>query len=490
MKKIVALFVALGLVLALFGCAAVEPSSETPAAEEPVTTTTPPPLPPREGAVMPPLQGGPMLYMFNAAEPYGYFPSEYDGSPWPRFHIGLVNDMGEVVTEPRYTFARYAHDAYGRVIGVFAYIERKLTWYTLDGTATIKPFEVAWAESVLNGRYWIVRTRGHGMGSFSIDDGTRDGLYNVEEERFVIEPTDGLQLVGYSGVVFGAQRETESFDSAFLHSFRWNPEDGSRMEYPEGWHVQGYNSETGQYRMVERGEQFEYGSRIFFVDRDMNLLDIEDEIGLGERRGNLWVLHNSLLDSQRDVIHAAQVGQSFVNLYDRIRPGDHGTGPGLVALMDNDRNILEAWCTQTGEPFNMQAHGNGPWISQDGWGGAYRAQNGAWQAIIPSRFLDIPPMEGGVAFIIAVTQAGAIIRVGREEQSRFAETRAIAVDWYGNEADHPLLRFFDNENIWLSFRVAGEQGPNYFWVEHDGQRGFINTNGEWLFIHNEQEAHS
>jgi len=55
------------------------------------------------------------------------------------------------------------------------------------------------------------------------------------------------------------------------------------------------------------------------------------------------------------------------------------------------------------------------------------------------------------------------------------------VDWDGQPyADCPLSPFFGA----LTYHNAGDQGPHYYWVELEGQRGYINTAGDWLFIDN------
>lgn len=66
----------------------------------------------------------------------------------------------------------------------------------------------------------------------------------------------------------------------------------------------------------------------------------------------------------------------------------------------------------------------------------------------------------------------------------------FALDWEGNPyPDCPMEQFSDSATFdsdasgrYLHFPTAGEQGPYYYWVEHDGKRGYINASGEWLFV--------
>lgn len=76
-----------------------------------------------------------------------------------------------------------------------------------------------------------------------------------------------------------------------------------------------------------------------------------------------------------------------------------------------------------------------------------------------------------------------ILRLSMEVENYFSYHRYIAIDWAGKQIDHPLLRFCDENH--LSYSNAGEQGPRYFWVEQDGKRGYINEQGEWLFVDGE-----
>ena len=63
----------------------------------------------------------------------------------------------------------------------------------------------------------------------------------------------------------------------------------------------------------------------------------------------------------------------------------------------------------------------------------------------------------------------------------------FAVDWNGKRIKSPLAPYFegiDFETPNEVFPAAGPQGPNYYWVETKGKRGYVNTKGEWLFVDN------
>jgi len=76
----------------------------------------------------------------------------------------------------------------------------------------------------------------------------------------------------------------------------------------------------------------------------------------------------------------------------------------------------------------------------------------------------------------------------------YTEPMFFAIDWDGNlYPDCPLQLYYDSVKLdtgvlgvrltySYSWSIAGPQGPNYYWVEHNGQRGYIDTAGNWLFI--------
>ena len=67
------------------------------------------------------------------------------------------------------------------------------------------------------------------------------------------------------------------------------------------------------------------------------------------------------------------------------------------------------------------------------------------------------------------------------DETFIEHVETFAIDWDGNRiSDCPLEPYFDS--LGSMPITAGEQDPNYFWVEHDNKRGYINTKGVWLFV--------
>jgi len=106
-----------------------------------------------------------------------------------------------------------------------------------------------------------------------------------------------------------------------------------------------------------------------------------------------------------------------------------------------------------------------------------KLKDGKWTTLDLRQFIK-PDVEDYCATYMVVTEDWVIVATGPAYESMALE-EIFAVDWTGNRIeDCPLMPFISQN--WL--RSAGEQGPNYFWVEHEGKRGYVNTKGEWLFV--------
>jgi len=510
-KRLLAIGLALAL-LALVACG-VPPAPNT----GPTEATAPPPLPARDGAVMPPPQGGPMLYAFRAAEPFEYRENGHDTGPHPVFHYGLVNDMAEVVAPPRYEIVEYIHDAYGRITGLLAFAGRAVTRYTLDGTANPLPFTATGVQPLLDGRHWIAFGVGEAdeLGPRTHDVLTQNGVFDTETETFVIPPTDGLDIWARDGVVIANQYEANDFGSPLVRSFLWNPEDGSERAFPEGWRCQGFFPETGWFEMVAFSD--EGGFEIFIVDDNMNVvpyLRTEWHIDESFGGGNFIVVRNmyndfettwvdrngefsdlrfdmiqrwnrcyiawsdghrwdggtpTLLDGQLNVLHEAQEGEEFIALFDAI-DRQHDDIPKMIVLQDESGTVLNVWDAQTGLEFEGQS---GRWLGGDG---VYVLEDGEWLVINSAQFRE---GDEDASWIVLVTEQGMIIQLAQEGETAWLSMRHIAIDWQGNPTEHPLQPFFEDGS--LALRLDNPAAP-FFWIEGETQRGFVDKYGEWLFI--------
>lgn len=521
MKRIIATLIVLGLMFMLFACGAGETTGgatteasaielENSNADEPAASVNSH----INGAVMPPLQGGSMLYTFPSAKSYDVVQS--DEGNYRVYHLGIVNDLGEVLSEPQYTYVKYSHGEDGSVNGLFAQKGKEFTWYDLDGTSKKLPFQAAKVQAIQNGRYWIVSRLGLTGDSFSLEEGVCDGLYDTQAEKFIFPPKDGLNLFSSGGLIFGNQYETSSFDSKRVRGFQWDPADNSTREFPMKWRCYGYFPETGWYEMVENYSTG--GFELYIVDQNMEIVpELRTDWHIDERFDggnhlvvrsrsddsmNTWVnsggtfsklLYDqiqryercyiawkdgscwsggtpTLFDDKLKIVHEAQNGETIVML------SDFQSNSEMIVLMDKESRIQKAWDPRTCKEINLKSK-SGCWFNNES---AYILENGRWRTIDPAQYCDKAKGEDG-AWFCQVTEDGFIIRLAVLKEGVYAtEERYIAVDWNGKPTNHPLLRFYKNGN---KMSDAGEQGPNYFWAEQDGARGYVNEKGEWLFKH-------
>ena len=180
---------------------------------------------------------------------------------------------------------------------------------------------------------------------------------------------------------------------------------------------------------------------------------------------------------------------------DIIRPFD-GPTKGYVLL--DERQQVKASCDAYGKPllvsdtaYILSTVVNYPWC--------YKLKNGVWQSLnlkpygLRQDFGDYFFQE---AVVLAVCDDFLWINgwhdCAMEEQpwDEYTPSEFFALDWDGNPyPDCPMEPFSDNFTFssdasgrYVHYITAGEQGPYYYWVEHNGQRGYINTAGDWLFI--------
>jgi len=448
MRKILALQAALALLLSLASCEWFTKTTD----DDTTTTTTAAGTP--SDPVMPPLQGGPMLYAFKGKTPYRTAYSEYDGEYYPVYPIGLCNQDGKLVTPPVLHSAEYIYDEAGeRVIGLAAVKDREISIYALDGSSRVLPCEGYRIDVYPGGRYATVYTA-EGMvwdGGESIEDPLRDGIIDLKENKYVVEPAVGL-LVQYNdaGIVFGYQHDTtdatgnETAQWAFR--FRNESAGGSIVELPLSLgRVQEYYPETGWFGAMHMEGEWEHR----YYDADLQLIpsmsgwsaEYWDGFGGGEY---LALYNHRDYPNQSALVNRA--GEIFFDTTLKPPPPDD-TDPNRPALPD------------------LMAH-----FPADAKPGDYGMENGA------------EPMAYAVLtcddFIVAYAYF-----VIEPYWSEHVET--FAVDWQGNKlADCPLAPYFDSLG-WF-YNTAGEQGPHYLWIEiEDGgsaKRGYINLKGEWVFV--------
>jgi len=537
MQKILALLAALAILFSLSSCSRFTKNPDdatTTTAASPLDPATPD-TPPAAAPPMAPLQGGPMLYTFYGREAYTSRIGMESGEEYPVYPIGLIDQDGKLVSAPVYHNVEYIYDEAGqRVIGLAAVRNREITIYELDGASRVLPVEGYRIEAYPGGRYATVYTA-EGMewhGESYAGDPKRDGIYDLKNDKFAVEPKDG-QMLNYKrgGVVMGYQYEGEALENQTAQ-WAFFCADESILDLPMALRrIQDYYPETGWFGGIwmERPgwdwPSYGYESRVY--DENLNVIkslsgwSIDYE---GFKGGNWCMIYNNnafpgvstwvnregeisqqayesiysvgscflagniaswqdkkgvLLDAELNVLCKSQPGERFVVLW---RPPFGETKDGIL-LLDSDGKVKDSYGPD-GKPLDMS--GFRYWSDMDaGVDGMYATLNGQLIALDLTQFYPEPKQghEGGERYAraIAACEDYIVIETGVHwYEGGPAVYDTFAIDWQGNRLDScPLAPFFGL----LTYQTAGDQGPGYFWIEReDGKRGYINTKGEWLFI--------
>ena len=182
--------------------------------------------------VMPSLQGGDMLYPTFAGR---------DG--WGGSKVGLINARGETVAPRVYDELRYVTDAEeATVTGLLAgRVDPKeeacrWTYYALDGSVLAEPGHAGYMNPLPGGHYAEIGRTYHEVGG---DEDTRDlsgGLWDLRENKQVLEPAYGQELSQIAEdrfFVITRRYDPETWDSVFSDPCIFNAKTGERGPAPE-----------------------------------------------------------------------------------------------------------------------------------------------------------------------------------------------------------------------------------------------------------------
>ena len=178
----------------------------------------------------------------------------------------------------------------------------------------------------------------------------------------------------------------------------------------------------------------------------------------------------TILDADKNLLYTIKPGEKIVVLY----PVPYELRMMGLVVQDAEGRVVKA-VDQYGRP--MQSKAEAQFFMDEFNSGFFKLQNGEWTALNLRQFID-RNREAHAAYAMVVTEDWLIVATGVSYTSMAVE-EVFAVDWNGKQYKNcPLAPFMSKDG----FPCAGEQGPDYFWVEHKGKRGYINTKGEWLFV--------
>ncbi|MCL2107212.1 MAG: hypothetical protein FWH26_09205 [Oscillospiraceae bacterium] len=465
---------------------------------------------PERPGVMEPLQGGPMLYTFPGQTPYGTAEDMESGGDIPLYPLGLVNQNGNITAEPQYERCWYLYDSAGRVSGLIAMKEKAFTLFSLQGIGEALPITGTGIEAIPGGRFLIVSEAEPETYE------TRDGLFDLLQKKFEIEPQDGLQLVYHGGgMVFGHEYATKSMNARHVREFRYDCAANSIEELPNQHRFQEYLPETGWMSYPGRTDHewvdgelnplpqltgyqlfgFQggpysqahptgsiYGKKGGWVDRQGNFAPLEFEVI--EQRGNCWIArpdpqenydHAVLIGPQLQALCETGEGQSIALLLPHTSWGDPLDVRGFL-LLDAGGEPLRAFDAD-GNPFPAAADTQKFIGMQDE--NLYSVTNGVW-TVTAERFVR---HEAGTpaAWRRLICGDYVIYGAGSLAEGYYRiEEQLIALRWDGTlYPECPLLPYSAAGQLGWN---AGEQGPEYFWAEAPEKRGYVNVRGEWLFV--------
>ena len=517
MRRLAAILTGFALVL-LVGCGEIIPAPG-PSTEptEPATTvfvpatiayvppTTAPWEPNDPPAKMEPKQGGKMLYTFPGKVPYEII--EDEEGEYPQYPLGLVNQDGKLVSPAIYHNVKYIYDeAKQRFIGVIAIKDREFTLYQLNGDKKVLLCDGFDIHVYPGGRYATVRAAEQGrVDCWSAWEPQKDGIYDIMNDKYVVEPKDGL-LINYSGgVALGYQHDSIDAQGDEIAHWAFYCANENIIDLWGLGRPQAYYPETGWF-----GNYTIYDSDLQLILEDWCVDNSGFDGGewcilsrfTGES-GMTWINHKGELAEER-YKSIARLGACFlarnnyesgpVSLYDPnlnlictteeseqlVWIGPQTDGTEAILLIDTNGIVKKAF-DPNGKPTTINIQ-HWPLYTN----AMYKEQNGNWRVLDLRPFYPIPmgdPYGGDdpYAQAIVVCDDYVIVETGIYVSHYATNSKTFAVDWQGNPYPNcPLKPYFGQLD--QTYKSAGPQGRNYYWVETPTKRGYINTAGNWLFI--------
>jgi len=399
--------------------------------------------------------------------------------------------------------------------------EGTYTYYSLDGKAKSLNFGEAYGVyAAPGGRFAEVRT-----GDYP------NGLFDLQANAWAIAPKEGQMI--YTESSWGVQPNTVLLGNGQLY---YDCQTGEQVIIPaELGLLQGYISELQWHCFNENGVRHWYDKsfnhmpqldswsiRRFTGKYALMVSETARGYALLDRDGNTTLVENEkwyradyqwagfycystttengqnivLVDSELNPIFEAEPGEKIIEI--------DGPMKGYVLLCEDGQ--VKASCDAYGKPLPVldRTYVMGAWMQRlldEQW---FLLKDGVLRALPDmsayslNYYLDYDGFGGEFQKAKVVSAFEDFILIGgwqnltEKKQEKYIDPTLFAIDWDGNLYPNcPLEPFFSSVNfartseiVFDSFRwpTAGEQGPNYFWVERNGLRGYINTKGEWLFI--------
>ena len=297
-------------------------------------------------------------------------------------------------------------------------------------------------------------------------------------------------------------------------TFRWYNEEFQHMPQLDNWRAYGNQEFYGKYALISKEGSPHYTA---WVDRGGNIIHEKRYCHLSETSQMPYCypviewsqIEKEILHNNDDNLVSIRDERAYILLNPDLNPVFTGEPGDLIRVFDtpfsgymllDKQGRAKDVCDAYGNPLPVSdtpyiLHGwYTPWVKlQDGMLielpdlSDYGYNKYYYFDGCEGDFIDARAVVAYEDFILVSGWQG----LAAEKQDEYVNPILFAVDWDGNlYPDCPLEPFLGSAHTELddffkhsfSWPTAGEQGPNYYWVEKGRKRGYIDTHGNWLFI--------
>jgi len=554
-KRLFAAVIAV-LLLALAACGIfpsgageeTEPSSTgqtTP--DTTMTTTAEPSTAPRETVTLKPEPAdkkAPMLYPIYAK----------DGT------VGLIDQNARVVAAPRFDSTQYILDVDSKARGVLAKLGREHWYFALDGTEKKLKLEADTLEPLPDCKTVIVHTidpqNPYGMEDLAewatpelikyYEDNwekTRDGLFDLSKNRYIIEPKDGRMInpngsdrvyaTLYNRIDWRNDKakliSSDEYDLASGKIIKKNKK-AERFEgyLPAPQWYYGYEEDNNMYTVYYDKDFLKldiyFGSIIDFkygnygiaymedesdAEEDLDIYTLIDKTGnlsdirtrRIERVGNCFVCWDGywssngysadyLLDSDANVVWSRKNGECLIPLEPYKRPGEvagfkhyrydnNGTDWEISVVFDRNDKVIKVFDSDG----NLLQAGEHPsvWVQGYGEQSILLGKNNKWTWVDFSKFVDYPVSNENRHNIFIDMATDDFVHLTRYIGGSFlVYVEDFFLDYNGKKLKETPLSPFAKDARNSWMQYWTSTG--YKWIETDTKTGYIDTQGNWFYV--------
>ena len=477
-------------------------------------------------AVMEPKQGG--LYYYT-----------YTGR---NSKIGIIDQDGEVIAEPQFDrhYGDPVSDASGRAVGLVMGKGNQYVICYFDGTVKQIKEKILYFGSVYQGgRYAEINPLNASSSGCGIYD-LQEGKYVVEPKAgqsigwnasgiLFTEPYDENERQWIFNINDGSLRQApehirglwhhypnmdwyETYLVSKNHEHRYYDSNFNELAISlQGWKPSWNDTFEGEYETIGRDNEAAFINRKGEIVRE----GMYESAYAGYRRNFFTVTEKDgsivWLDGNLHELGRLKKGEGFV--------GVNGPGNPAGLHIDAKGNVIRAIGSNF-ETLRNDAIYIAYEYSENIWEQSqvlYRIKDGRWTKLDLQQYLEKGKYQSAHAVVqcqdfvvVCVQQPGsweklanqptvANMSLSTNSKPQIAPMTSyyippdvveiFAVDWNGKRIENcpfePYYKgaaFYDANYVLPNVGWPYHGGPHYFWVEANGKRGYVNIEGEWVFI--------